>query len=608
MKPFLVSAFILVFILPCAAAQAVSEHIIVTASAVPESLESTPASVTVITRRDIDRQEARDVADLLRQVPGAAIARNGSPGKSSTLFLRGGSSKQALVLWNGVPMNDAYLSGYNFGQLSTAGVDRIEVIRGPYSALYGSDAVSGVVNVLTTPQRSSLGLELEAGGNGVRSGSLSGGAVGNAWSAYGSLERRDDDGFAPNDDFTSDTLTGGAQAAAGSHVTVGLMGRHNRFNVGLPRNVNADATAFVPSLHRRERGTESEVSVPIRFETTWLRYDLRLSDTERTDHFGDPDGPFGPEFGNTDSSLRTARLSAQSRQTAFGVLTFGSEWERSNVDHTDSYGLDVRHRSRNSNALFVEDRFWRDIGSGSVQASAGARYDRFDSFGSQVSPRLAVAWAAGSSKVRAAYGAGFRAPAIGELFAPFFGNPDLHAERSVNSELGFDRYIGSSMLSVTLFRSNYDDLISYDVAANRFGNIARAQAKGVELGGSDRIGKFSFGVSYTWLKAIDADTGQQLPRRPRNSGSVVLGYELGAVTAQLIVEHAGRRPDVTEIVPFGAVTNAPYTTEDVVLHYNAGSFSPFLKIENATDRRYDEVFGYPAARRRAIAGLRYAIR
>src|SRR6185436_923765 len=106
------------------------------------------------------RQQARDVADVLREVPGLAVARTGSPGKSTTLFIRGGSSKQALVLWNGVPMNNAYLSAYNFGQLSTAGVEKIEVIRGPYSALYGSDAVSGVVNVLTAPARSFLNVEL----------------------------------------------------------------------------------------------------------------------------------------------------------------------------------------------------------------------------------------------------------------------------------------------------------------------------------------------------------------------------------------------------------------------------------------------------------------
>lgn len=608
MKPFLAFTFLFTSVVLHGSAQTVSEHIVVTASAVPESVESTPASVTVITRRDIDEQEARNVADLLRQVPGAAIARTGSPGKSTTLFLRGGSSKQALVLWNGVPLNDAYLSGYNFGLLSTAGVEKVEVIRGPYSALYGSDAVSGVVNVLTAPQRNSLAMAAEAGGHGLRSGNVSGGMVGDVWSAYGSVERRDDEGFAPNDDSRSDTITAGAQTAISSNLSLGLLGRHSRFNVGLPRNVNAGATAFVPSLHRRERGSETQLSIPVRLDAAGLRYDLRLSDSERSDRFGDPDAPYGPEFGKTDSSLRTARLSAQSQQTAFGIVTAGGEWQRAGVDHTDSYGLDVRHRSRDSYSFYFEDRLSRDVGRGSLQLSAGARYDRFDTFGSQVSPRLALAWAAGSSKVRAAYGAGFRAPAIGELFAPFFGNPALDPERSRNAEIGFDRYIGNSMLSVTAFRSDYDDLITYDVAANRFGNIARARARGVELGASDRVGKLSFGVSYTWLEAIDAATRQQLPRRPRNSGTALLGYDFQPVAVQLVVTYAGRRGDVLELVPFGRVTNGAYTTADVLVHYKSGSLSPYVKVENATDERYDEVFGYPSARRRAVVGLRYTVR
>jgi vitamin B12 transporter len=608
LKPFSVFLFSLVLIAPGAFAQPVSDHIVVTASAVPESLESTPASVSVITRDDIDRQQARDVADVLREVPGAAISRSGSPGKSTTLFLRGGSSKQALVLWNGVPMNNAYLSGYNFGQLSTAGVERIEVIRGPYSALYGSDAVSGVVNVLTAPRRSSLAIAVEGGGNGFRDGEISAGTVRDSSSLYGSFERRDDDGFAPNDDFGSDTIVAGGQVSPMSNLSAGLAGRHNRYDLGIPRNVNSEATAFVPSLHRREKGSETQISLPVQFLAGNVHYDLKVADSERTEHFADPDAPFGAEFGDTDSSLRTARLSAQSQVTALGTLTAGGEWQRANVDHTDSFGLDVRHRSRDSRSFFVEDRFSHDAGAASLQIAAGARYDSFDTFGTQISPRIAAAWAVRNSKLRAAYGAGFRAPALGELYAPFFGNPDLDAERSTNAEIGFDRYVGSSMLSATAFRSSYRDLISYDLAANRFGNIARARATGVELSASDRIGRLSLGASYTWLKAIDANTRQQLPRRPRNSGSVTAGYDMRPVSAELIVAYSGSRPDVTDLVPFGTVTNSRYTTADVVVRYSAGSLAPFLKIENATDERYDEVFGYPSARRRAIVGLRYAVR
>lgn len=608
MKSFLAFTLIFISFSAFAQTQSVSDQIVVTASAVPESLDSTPASVSVITRDEIDRQHARDVADVLREVPGLSIARTGSSGKSTTLFIRGGSSKQALVLWNGVEMNNAYLSGYNFGPLSTSGVERVEVIRGPYSALYGSDAVSGVVNVLTTPVRSALHVDVEGGGRGLRSGSLSGALVNGIWTAYGSAERRDDKGFAPNDDFAADTFTAGIQAAPRSGFSIGLSGRHNRYDAGIPRNPNADSTAFVPSLHRRDQGWESQFSLPIRLDAGALRYELRLADTEQSEKFGDPDAPFGPEFGNTDSSLRSARLSVQSSRTAAGIVTIGGELDRASVDHTDSFGLDVRSRSRGSRAVFAEDSFSRAFGRASLQLSIGARYDRYDTFGSQTSPRVAAAWVVGGSKVRAAYGAGFRAPAIGELYSPFFGNPLLSAEHSRNIEAGFDHFAGAWQFTLTAFRSDYNDLISYDGAANRFGNISRARSRGIEAGVSHRLGAFSGSLSYTYLRAIDLATGKQLARRPKNSGSASIGYDFHPFMAELIAVYAGQRPDVTDLAPFGPVISAAYTTADVVLHYNAGSFFPFLKIDNVTNRKYDEVFGYPSPGRRVSAGIRYSVR
>jgi vitamin B12 transporter len=504
-------------------------------------------------------------------------------------------------------MNNPYLSGYNFGQLSTAGVEKIEIIRGPYSALYGSEAVSGVVNVLSTPAQSRLNVDVTGGGNALKNGAASGAIVSGIWTVHGAVEHRDDDGFAPNDDFASDTVVAGVQAVPQPNLSLGLLARHNRYDLGIPRNVNSTFTAFVPTLHRREKGSESQIALPIRLDAGGVRYDLRLADSERNEKFGDPDAPFGAEFGNTDASSRTARLTAQSRRTVAGVITIGGEMERASVDHTDSFGLDVRHRSRDSRSFFAEDRFSKQLGKGAVELALGARYDHFDTFGSQVSPRVAVAWVAGRSKWRAAFGEGFRAPAIGELYAPFFGNPQLDAERSRNVEIGFDRYIRQATISLTAFRSDYDDLITYDVVANRFGNIARASAHGVEVSASRRLGKFSGAFSYTWLKAIDAATNEQLVRRPQNSGSLSLGYDFDAVSAEVVAVHAGKRPDVTDLAPFGAVMNAAYTTADVTLRYNAGTFTPFVKLENATNKRYDEVFGYPSATRRLIAGIRYSL-
>ncbi len=186
----------------------IGEEIVVTASTLPESIESTPSSVTVITRAQIEKREARDVADVLRDVPGLAVARSGTPGRVASLFTRGGNSTQTLVLWNGIELNNPYFSGYDWGRFSTAGVQQIEVARGPFSALYGSEAMTGVVNVLTGG-RTYGALDLEGGQNGFFNGAASGAFSGDHFATNAALERRNDDGFAANDDFSQTTALGG---------------------------------------------------------------------------------------------------------------------------------------------------------------------------------------------------------------------------------------------------------------------------------------------------------------------------------------------------------------------------------------------------------------
>lgn len=587
---------------------ATSAQIVVTASSIPESVESTPASVSVITKDDIEKREARDVADVLRDVPGVTLARTGTSGKATSIFIRGASSKQALVLWNGIEMNNAYLSGYDFGQLSTAGVEKVEVVRGPYSALYGSEAVAGVVNVLTVPARSGFNVLAEGGENGLRNGMLDGALVSGIWNAYGSAERRNDDGFAPNDDYSAKTFVAGVQASVNPNFSAGITARYNSNEIGIPYNVNADSTSFVPSPNRRQSGTQTQISIPLQLSASGLHYDLRLGDNEHTEHFNDPDPPFGAEFGDTDISTRTGRLSIQSPSTAAGVFTFGGDVEHAHVDHTDSFGLDIRNQSRNSHALFIEDRASLPAFGSRFEIAAGARYDHFDTFGSQISPRMAIAFVENSRKWRAAYGQGFRAPAIGELYAPFFGNPDLDAEHSDNFELGFDQYVRSATISVTAFHSTYRDLISFDTLQSRFGNIDRANARGIEVAASRAFGDFHAALSYTWQKVVDSATHEPLVRRPENSGSLSLAWDRSAFSTELVVTYAGERRDVTDLYPFGFVSNGAYTTADIVLKYQIAAIAPFVKVENATDERYEEVFGYPSPRRRFIAGIRYAVR
>lgn len=578
-----------------------SDRIVVTASDLPETIESTPASVTVVTKKEIDDRAARDLVDVLREVPGISVSRTGSLGKSSSLFMRGASSKQTLVLWNGIEINDPYFSGYNWGQFSTAGVERVEVARGPFSSLYGADAVGGVVNIITTGASDRTTIDLAGGGHGLVNGVVSVAQTEGAASFNATVEHRQDDGFAPNDNDRQNSLLGGFTYAASKSLSLGLAGRYANYDLGVPRNTNAFATAYVATPHHREHGKEWQLSVPVTAELGRVHAEAHVAESHRDDSLVDPDAA---SFGETRSSRRLARVTFRVA-TAAGTIIAGADGDRSAAANRDNFGLDIDTHHRTSNSLFIEDRLTRATGNGNLDVSLGLRRDHYTTFGSETSPRVAVAWSKNGQKFRAAYGQAFRAPQIGELYLPFFGNPDLAAERSRTTEIGYDRYLRDATLSITAFHNDFTNLIVYDTLANHFANIGKARSKGVELGASDRIGALTLGASYTYLDTAEEPSGEQLLRRPRHSGSLSVGYDSGTIGAQLVVARVGDRRDVNDLFPFNTPVNRGYTKSDLTLRWHRGAIEPYARIENLTNSKYEEVLGYPSPTRRAILGLRY---
>ena len=607
MKP-LISSILLLFVSSLAFSQTkVTEEIIVTASQLPETVESTPAAVTVVTREDIDRHAARDLADVLREVPGLAISRSGSLGKATSLFTRGAASTQTLVMWNGIPINNPYFAGYDWGRFSTAGVEQVEVVRGPFSALYGSEAMAGVVNVLTTPRGSGLRGEVQGGSHGLRNALLSGAYVGSTTQVSAAFEHRQDDGFDPNDDFreTSGNLFG--KWSPSPTFSLGLAARYTSYDLGIPFDVNATGDALVPSLQRRQDGNELQVAVPLQKTVGPFTFDLTLSDSRRRDDFRDPQDPFGFVNARTDSTQRRVRLSGQA-QTAAGTIIAGGEMQRATVDDMSNFGVNLDNSRRDARSLFIEDRWRSATGPASrIELSAGVRYDRFDTFGSQTSPRVGAAWISGPNKWRIAYGEGFRAPSVGELYFPFSGNPNLRAEHTRSAEAGYDAVIGNGLFSMTLFSSRFRDLIVFDNRSYAFGNIGRARSDGIELGIEDHLTPALYAaLSYTNLhRDEDESTGERLPRRPKHSGSVFVGWRSGSLDANVALIHSGARFDLIPIAPYSRAVNSAYTTIDTNLQIHLGRLTPFAKVENLRNERYQEVLGFVSPGRRTIVGLRF---
>jgi vitamin B12 transporter len=582
---------------------AVNEEIVVTASALPERVDETPASVTVITRDDIEDRAVRDVSDVLREVPGLTVARIGSAGHQTSVFTRGANAAHTLVMWNGIEINTPFFGGYDWGQFSTSGIEQIEVVRGPFSALYGSDAMAGVINILTVPTRSGLVASVEGGGHGLLNAQVSGAYVAGGLMLSGAFETRRDDGFADNDDFDQQSANVALRWTSASHLSIGLTGRYTTYDLGVPTNLNAALDQLVPSLLRRQDGNERQLAIPIEQTLGRFSYEVLLAENRREDTLDDPADPFGPFFQNTDAVTRRARLTTRTK-TAIGTIVAGAEGENTTVDDVTNFGPNFLDKKRTERSLFVEDRYTRAIGSNRLELSGGFRYDDYETFGSETSPRVAAAWIAGRTKLRAAYGEAFRAPSVGELYSPFGGNVDLQAERSRSVEAGVDRFFDRGVVSLTLFQDRYRDLITN--AGFVLANVGRARARGIELSTQGSItANVHGGLTYTYLDAEQLDSGLELLRRPRHSGSAYVSVRHGITELNVTLLRTGVRQDILPVLPFTRTTNDAHTTVDANVQMDFGRFTPYVKIENVTNVEYEEVRGYVSPSRRAVVGVRF---
>lgn len=601
----LVLALLVTTPLAAQSTRVVSQEIVVTASALPERVEETPASVTVITREEIDQRAARDVVDVLREVPGLTVMRIGSSGHHTSVFTRGANGAHTLVLWNGIEVSPPFFggsSGFDWGQFSTAGVEQIEVVRGPFSALYGSEAVAGVINVLTVPSRSGLHAQVEAGEGLVNAQAAASYVTGNL-SVSGSLESRNDDGFAVNDEFAQQSANAALGWTSASHLNLGLRARYNRYDLGIPTNLNADLDELVSSPLRRQDGTEWQVAIPLDQTIGRFSYEAVVSESRREDMFDDPGDPFGPFWQTTESQSRRGRFVTRTK-SAFGTIVAGADYEEITVDDVTNFGPNFLGKERTERSLFAENRYSAEVGASRLELSAGARYDHYETFGSEVSPRVAAAWIVGGSKFRAAYGEAFRAPHVGEMFSPFGGNPNLRAERSRSFEAGLDHYFANASVSITYFHDRYRDLITN--VGFVLNNVGRARARGVELAAQSRLGqRINAGLTYTFTDAENLDTSEALLRRPRHSGSAFVSVRHGITQAHFVVVRTGARPDVLPVMPFTRAYNEAHTTFDANVQFDLGRFTPFVKIENLTDVEYEEVLGYASPARRAVIGIRF---
>ncbi len=525
---------------PVVAADA--DTIIVTASRTAQTEDESLASVSVITRGDIERLQAQSLQDLLRGVPGLSLSNSGGPGKVTSLFIRGTESDHVLVLVDGIKLGSATSGTTSFQDLPIDLIERIEIVRGPRSSLYGSEAIGGVIQIFTRrgggdPEQH---LRLELGSRDTHNGSvgLSGGGE-RGW--YGiDLALRDTDGIDACHKHSGSGCYGLEPDEDGYRNMSGSLRGGYRFDNGIEVDLHAlradGENAFDGSYVNESETRQQVLGGTLRYAPTdaWLLTLAGGRSWDESDNF--KDGVFRTTYDTRHDNLS---LQGDLDLDSDRLLTLGFDYLDERVESTTHYLFD----SRDNRGYFLQyqGEHWAQ------ELQLSLRQDKHDAFGRHTTGGLAWGYALNPRlRLMASYATAFKAPTFNELYYPGFGNPDLQPEESQSLEFGIKGGTGGGVWSLSLYQTRVDELIGFD-AYYVPSNIDRARIRGIEAQLNTALGPWQSAASLTLLDPVnrsDGDReGNQLPRRPRQSLRVDIDRELDAFAFGITLLAEGRRYD-----------------------------------------------------------------
>jgi vitamin B12 transporter len=615
--------------------------IVVTATRSPLAIQQAGSAISVITAEEIAKESPKSPAEVLRRVPGVTVVETGGPGGTTTVRIRGAEAGQTLVLIDGIRVNDPTSGSgeFDFANLAAVDIERIEVLRGPQSALYGSDAMGGVVNIITRKgkgaPRVSVGVEGGSYGTKAARAAVSGssGPVSYAFSTTGF----DTAGFSRYG-YRIGRIEGprvlpleadGAQrVGAAGRVAVALspdaeleFGGYTSFT-GAQYDASFGDLPDSPS-QSQQRLFEGHTRLTAYAFGGLLKNTVLVAANRTNRHYRDVSA-FGPTLNWSNSGFTGDRVSAEYQGDlklgAFGLLTFGARAERERFLSTSRDVLPFPTLERETNDASQTTRSLYALHQFTVfenlHLSFGGRLDDIedgDQFGTWRAT-AAYEFPDTGTKLRGSIGTGAKAPTLFQQFDPTYGSPELEAERSIGFDVGVDQRLLDDrlLLSATFFANRFRNLIDFvssdacrpDQAFGCYVNVGRATTSGVELSVEADIVPAWLRVKavYTHLEAFDRDTDTRLARRPRDEGRLGL---IVTPVAGLSIE-----PSVVFVGTRFSTSNErdklqPYARFDVYADYRINdTFSVYARAENLTDARYQDVYNYGTAGRSFYAGLR----
>jgi outer membrane cobalamin receptor len=621
----------------------IHESVVVTATGKEINEDQVGASITVLDRDIIDQRHAISTIDLLRFVPGVVAVRSGGVGNLTGIFVRGGESTYNKVLLDGIPLNEPGGS-FNFATLTPENIERIEVLRGAHSALFGSDAMASVIQLFSVrPESGRPQANITVDGGTYRTAHIAGGVGARTdaieYSIFGSHLHTDN--REPNNENNHSTVSGMVTRTMRSGGSVRVLGRGEFGKAGTPGTTafgRPDMDAFFRNRDGRIAGGWNQ---PFGSRITQqTSYAYIVTKYRSTNLIADP--PYTARFGNLvaafpssdflfDSETELGRHHVEYRaDAAVGrnqtlTAAFAYDGER---------GVLTNHRSttppqepeRNNTGTTVQYQALMSR----VSVVSGIRFENNGSFGFYAAPRLAISWMAstgngtfGATRLRGSIGRGIKEPLFLQSYSlspSFLGNPDLKPEKSRGFDIGVEQRFAGDRVGVeaTYFANQFDDLISLGPSDANFNaqyeNIGETRASGLELSATTLLEQgLRIGAAYTFLdskviRSISSsrifEPGRQLYRRPRHAGSVEASYTRGRVLLTMGGVFIGSRVDTDFNFPT-VTSNDGYTTWNASAEVRFGPRTGvFLTSDNLADREYMEPLGYRGLRRTLRAGFR----
>jgi vitamin B12 transporter len=609
--------------------------VVVTANRVETPTKEIATSVTVITEQDLEQTKKTTLVEALREVVGLSVLQTGPVGSSASVMLRGANSEHTLVMIDGVEVNDPITPSrtFDFSHLQIEGIERVEILRGPQSTLYGSDAMAGVINIITKKGQGKPVFHLSSLAGSYRTFSGTAGLSGemkkfhySLWSS--SLTSR---GFSA----ASDRLEGNTEADGYKNLSLSARAGYRladnidldfsaRFtdarsdidNYGSafgddPNNVQNYETLF---LKGHLRGLFSKN----RWEQKWTFSQVRSN--RKTDNPTDEQHPFDSDR----SRYRSGLFKLDWQNNVFlhesNTLTFGAEYqqERGESEYYSesimgpSISLFPIKKARNT-GIYAQDQLRL---AGIFFLTAGIRMDTHSQSGPSTTFRIAPAFfiRQTSTKLKATLGTGFKSPSLYQLYAPGniwgpIGNENLEPEETASWDMGIEQTLwdGKILLEGTFFSSRYKNLIDYDYTEGYI-NIAQVSSKGVEIALEFfPIENMALSVSYSHTVVKDLNTGEALLRRPKNKFAATLNFGIlakGRLVISLI--HLGERDDMEWIDWIATkVRMTPFSLLNAVGSYDIlPNIQLFLSLDNILDQRYELIKGYGTPGRSAYMGFK----